>query len=158
ARSCIFLWMGGGPSQKETFDLKPGSDHPGDFKPIQTSVTGMQICELLPKMAQQMQHAAILRTMVGGGDHNRGSYFAHTGVALGAGGLVYPTLGSVVSSQIDKPGFEIPKFVLMGNLRYGASPGFLGAGHAPLMFPRLGSVQEMLNQQIERTQLDREMS
>src|SRR5688572_8082675 len=57
AKSCILLWMGGGPSQKETFDLKPDSDHPGDFRPIRTSVTGIQICELLPKMAKQMQHA-----------------------------------------------------------------------------------------------------
>lgn len=157
ARSCMLLWMGGGPSQKETFDLKPDSEYPGDFRPIQTSVTGIQICELLPRLAQQMQHAAIVRTMVGGGDHNRGTYFAHTGVALGAGGLVYPTLGSVVSAEINKPGFEIPKFVLLGNLRYGASPGFLGAEHAPLAFPRLSSVQEMLTRKIERAQLSREM-
>jgi hypothetical protein len=156
AKACIFLWMGGGPSQKETFDLKPDSEHPGDFRPIQTSVTGIQICEL-PRMAQQMQHAAILRTMVGGGDHNRGSYFAHTGVALGSGGLVYPTVGAVVSAQIEKPGLEMPKFVLLGNLRYGASSGFLGAEHTPLTFPRLGNIQDMMNQKIEGQQLAREM-
>src|SRR6185436_17933388 len=44
-----------------------------------------------------------------------------------------------------------------GNLRYGASPGFLGAAHAPLAFPRLGSVDQMMNQQIPREQLGREM-
>jgi hypothetical protein len=156
AKSCILLWMGGGPSQKETFDLKPESEHPGDFKPIQTSVTGIQICELLPKMAKQMQHAAILRTMVGGGDHNRGTYFAHTGVALGSGGLVYPTLGSVVSAEVERPGLGIPKFVLLGNVRYGGSPGFLGAGHAPLVFSRLGHVQDMTSQKTEAAQLARE--
>src|SRR5262245_47289403 len=54
SKSCILLWMEGGPSQQHTFDLKEG----GDYRSIATSVPGVQISEHLPKLAQQMQHVA----------------------------------------------------------------------------------------------------
>ena len=60
-KSCILLWMEGGPTHKDTFDLKPGTADGGEFKPIDTSVPGIQISEHFPKLAQQMQHAALLR-------------------------------------------------------------------------------------------------
>ena len=63
-RSCILLWMSGGPSQLDTFDPKPEHENGGEFKPIDTSVPGIQICEHLPKIAQQMQDMAIIRSMV----------------------------------------------------------------------------------------------
>src|SRR5437764_10451583 len=62
-KSCILLWMEGGPSQKDTFDMKPGTQYAGEFKPIATSVPGIQISEHFPKFARQMQHAAFLRSM-----------------------------------------------------------------------------------------------
>src|SRR5690349_15749877 len=52
-RSCILLWMSGGPSQMDTFDLKPEHENGGTFKPIDTSVPGIQISEHLPKLARQ---------------------------------------------------------------------------------------------------------
>src|SRR5581483_2814551 len=55
-KSCILLWMEGGPTHKDTFDLKPGTKDGGEFKPIDTSVPGIQISEHLPKVAQVMQH------------------------------------------------------------------------------------------------------
>src|SRR5438093_326572 len=64
-KACILLWMAGGPSHLDTFDLKP--DAPanvrGEFKAIDTSVPGIQISEHFPKFAQLMKHAAILRGM-----------------------------------------------------------------------------------------------
>src|SRR5688572_19658262 len=60
-KSWILLWMDGGPSHKDTFDLKPGTKDGGEFKPIPTSVPGIQVSEHFPKFARQMQHAAILR-------------------------------------------------------------------------------------------------
>src|SRR5262245_55870978 len=57
-KSCIPLWMDGGPSHKDTFDLKPGTANAGEFKPIATSVPGIQISEHFPKFARLMQHAA----------------------------------------------------------------------------------------------------
>ena len=62
-RSCILLWMNGGPSQMDTFDLKPDSPNGGTFKEIETSVPGIRISEHLPKLAQQMEHIALVRSM-----------------------------------------------------------------------------------------------
>src|SRR5215207_6252428 len=54
AKSCILLWMDGGPSHKDTFDLKPDSKGAGEFKPIKTSAPGVEISEHLPKIAEVM--------------------------------------------------------------------------------------------------------
>jgi hypothetical protein len=51
-RSCILLWMNGGPSQTDTFDMKPGHAHGGPFQPISTSVPGVSVCEHLPEVAR----------------------------------------------------------------------------------------------------------
>ena len=59
-KACILLWMNGGPSQMDTFDLKPGHANGGPFRPIQTSVPGIQISEHLPRLAQQMRDIANL--------------------------------------------------------------------------------------------------
>src|SRR5437764_9263020 len=71
-KSCILLWMDGGPSHLDTFDLKPGSPTGGEFKPIDTSAPGVQISEHLPKLAREMDKAVILRGMsTGEGAHGR---------------------------------------------------------------------------------------
>src|SRR4051794_1097237 len=62
-RSCILLWMNGGPSQIDTFDPKPGHVNGGPYRAIQTSVPGMRISEHLPKMAQLADHLALVRSM-----------------------------------------------------------------------------------------------
>src|SRR5260370_163691 len=102
-KSCILLWMEGGPSHKDTFDLKPGTADAGEFKPIPTSVPGIQISEHFPKLARQMEHAAILRGMsTGEGAHGRARYYLHTGYKEGVGGLVYPSLGSIASAELGR--------------------------------------------------------
>src|SRR5438094_3207247 len=79
-RSCILLWMNGGPSQMDTFDLKPGSTNGGPIREIQTAVPGIRISEHLPNVARQMQDMAILRTMTSReGDHSRATYLMRTG-------------------------------------------------------------------------------
>ena len=62
-KSCILLWMAGGPSHKDTFDMKPGTANAGTFRPIDTSVPGIQISEHFPRFARLMNHATILRGM-----------------------------------------------------------------------------------------------
>ena len=60
-KSCILLWMGGGPSHMDTWDLKPESDkNGGEFRPIDTSASGVKICEHLPTVASQMKHLSII--------------------------------------------------------------------------------------------------
>src|SRR5262245_63258439 len=83
-KSCIVLWMDGGPSHKDTFDMKPGTRDGGEFKPIPTSVPGIQVSEHFPKVAKWMQHGALLRGMTTGeGAHGRAKYYLHTGYKEG---------------------------------------------------------------------------
>src|SRR5271156_3735746 len=71
-RSCILLWMNGGPAQTDTFDLKPGHANGGPSKEISTSVPGMNISEHLPNLAKQARHIALVRSMSSReGDHAR---------------------------------------------------------------------------------------
>jgi len=78
-KSCILLWMGGGPPTIDIWDMKPGTPTGGSFKPISTAGEG-QITELLPKVAQQMHRLSIVRSMsTREADHERGRYYMHTG-------------------------------------------------------------------------------
>jgi hypothetical protein len=79
-KSCILLWMNGGPSQMDTFDPKPGHKNGGPVKPIDTSVPGVQISEFLPKVARQMKRLAVVRSMsTKEADHTRATYLMRTG-------------------------------------------------------------------------------
>jgi uncharacterized protein (DUF1501 family) len=132
SKKCILLWMDGGPSHKDTFDLKPGTANGGPYKPIATSVPGIQISEYFPKVAQLMQHGAILRGMsTGEGAHGRARYYLHTGYKEGVGGLNYPSIGSIVSKELGSPESPMPNFVTVGRNSYGS--GFLGPQHQPLL-------------------------
>src|SRR5687768_16588973 len=62
-KSCILLWMNGGPSQMDTFDLKPGHANGGPFKEVQTSAPGLRISEHLPKIAKFGDKMAVIRSM-----------------------------------------------------------------------------------------------
>src|SRR5436190_14243966 len=96
-KSCIVLWMDGGPSHKDTFDMKPGTKDAGEFKPIATSAPGIQISEHLSKVAKWMHEGTIIRSMsTGEGAHGRAKYYMHTGYKEGVGGIVHPALGSLV--------------------------------------------------------------
>lgn len=136
-KSCILLWMPGGPSQIDTFDPKPGHKNGGEFKPIDTSVPGIQISEHLPNLAKQMEHLAIIRSMqTKEGDHGRASYHLRTGY-LPQGPVRYPSLGSLVSHELGSEEAELPNFVsvmpnrLLAPGAFGA--GFLGPRYAPLI-------------------------
>jgi hypothetical protein len=131
-KSCVLLWMDGGPSHKDTFDLKPGTANGGPYKPIATSVPGIQVSEYFPQFAQLMQHAALLRGMsTGEGAHGRAKYNLHTGYREGQGGVVYPSLGSIVAKELGRTDFPLPNFVSVGNRNYGS--GFLGTRYQPLV-------------------------
>jgi hypothetical protein len=131
AKSCILLWMDGGPSHKDTLDLKPESKGAGDFKPVKTSAPGVEISEHLPRTAQMMHTGVIVRGMTTPeGAHPRAKYNLHTGYREGQGGIVYPSMGSIVSSELGRKDFPAPNYVAIGNRSYGA--GFLGPKHAPL--------------------------
>ena len=136
AKSCILLWMSGGPSHLDTFDLKPDApDHiRGEFRPIDTSVRGIQISEHFPKLARLMQHAAVLRSMSTlESDHQLASYHVHTGYRKQSGGLSFPSLGAITSQELGRHDSPLPSFVCIGQgPRQATRAGFLGADHQPL--------------------------
>ena len=79
-RACILLWMNGGPSQMDTFDLKPGHANGGPYKEIDTAVPGIKISEHLPQIAKHAGEMVIVRSMsTKEADHGRATYQMHTG-------------------------------------------------------------------------------
>lgn len=136
-RSCILLWMAGGPSQTDTFDMKPEHDNGGEFKPIDTTVPGIQISEHLPQLARHMEHLSIIRSMsTREGDHQRATYLMRTGY-LPQGPIHYPTLGSLVSRELANTKSDLPNFISIAPNRFlspaAFGPGFLGPRYAPLV-------------------------
>jgi len=136
-RSCILLWMNGGPSQMDTFDLKPGHANGGPFREIATSVPGIHISEHLPKIASMMNHMVLVRSMsTREGDHGRATYFLRTGY-LPQGPIQYPPVGALVAKELGNDDAALPNFVSIAPNR-GVSPaahgpGFLGPPYAPLI-------------------------
>ena len=136
-RACILLWMAGGPSQMDTFDLKPGTPNGGQFKEIPTAVPGIRISEHLGKLAKHTDKMAIVRSMsTKEGDHGRATYLVHTGYTP-QGPLKYPTLGSLISKEIGADESELPQFVSIAPYRAfnpaAYASGFLGSRYAPLL-------------------------
>ncbi|HEX3997246.1 MAG TPA: DUF1501 domain-containing protein [Pirellulales bacterium] len=130
-KSCILLYMTGGASHIDTFDPKPGN---GEFHAIPTAVPGIQVCEHLPRLAKQMRDIAIIRSMsTSEGSHARAKYLIHTGYREGVGGVVHPTLGSVVSARLGEPQPEVTNFVRVSLGKYSnLGAGYLGPANAPL--------------------------
>lgn len=133
-RSCILLWMPGGPSQLDTWDPKPGHANGGPFKAIQTSAPGVMISEHLPGLAKQMNHAAVIRSMsTKEGDHNRATSLMQTGY-LPQGPIRYPCFGSLFSKELVDPHSEMPGFVSIAPATFfRTGPGFLGPQYAPMI-------------------------
>jgi hypothetical protein len=136
-RACILLWMNGGPSQFETFDVKPGHANGGPTKEIATSVPGIKISEHLPKVATHAHELAIVRSMsTKEGDHDRAAYYLRTGYRPG-GPIQYPAFGALVGKELGDEQAELPGFVSIAPYRFtnpaAYGSGFLGPRYAPLV-------------------------
>ena len=155
-KSAILLWMSGGPSTIDLWDLKPGAATGGIFKPISTSADGIQICEHLPLMAQQMHHMNIVRSMsTREADHTRGRYYMHTGYVPNPN-IEHPSYGSVISHELMSsiPQIDIPPFVSIGGASIGA--GFLGTSYSPFVVNSNGTVRD-LTMDIGQSRLDQRL-
>jgi len=141
-KSCILLWMGGGPPTIDMWDMKSGATTGGVFKPISTAGDG-QINELLPQVAGQMKHLSIVRSMsTREADHTRGTYYLHTGYVPNPN-VIHPGYGSVVAHELREQtkDLEIPPFVSIGGASEG--PGFLGMAYAPFQVDSNGRVRDL---------------
>jgi len=146
-KACILLWMGGGPSQFETFDPKPGHANGGETKTIPTTIPGVQISANLPKIAQATDDLCLIRSMTGkDGQHPRATFLMHTGYAPSAA-VKYPTFGSIVAKELGDPASDLPSFVRIGagqgaNASAMGSAGILGVDYDPLTMTAAGRAPE----------------
>lgn len=136
-RHCILLWMSGGPSQMDTWDLKPGHENGGEFKEIQTASPGLKFSEHLPKLATMSDNLAVMRGLsTGEGDHGRGTYLMRTGHTP-MGPMEYPCIGAALANQLGEFNAGLPDFVSVGPFRAlnqdAFSSGFLGPRYSPLI-------------------------
>jgi hypothetical protein len=139
----IFFWLDGGPSHLETFDLKPDApaEIRGEFKPMETKVKGIRICEHLPKTAGVMDLFTILRSVThNDSNHGAGNHLMTTGmstpVPVGCGNSVsyHPSMGSFAAHERTAPA-GLPGYVNLGRPMRSGGPNFLGAAYAPLVVP-----------------------
>ena len=148
AKSVILLWLWGGPSHLETFDLKPEApvEYRGPYRPIPTNVPGIDICELLPRLARQADRYTILRSLhCETNDHGMAGTIGLTGSISGAislggqtqPGRIQPTHGSIVSRLLPT-GLDLPDFMTVGGRLHqgkrgiaGEGASILGASHEP---------------------------
>lgn len=135
-RHCVLLWMTGGPTQTDTFDMKPGHANGGEFKEIATNAPGLRFSEHLPKLAGMADRLAVVRGLsTKEGDHGRGTYLMRTG-RQPMGPVRFPTIGSALGKELGDDTSGIPSFVSISPYRAfnqaAFGPGFLGPKYAPL--------------------------
>ena len=127
----IVLWCQGGPSHLDTFDLKPdsSSEYRGEFQPIETNVSGIQISEHLPKTAQVMDKFAIIRSLHSPiAAHQQATDYMLTGYRP-LPTLKYPSYGAVVAKELGVRE-NLPPYVAMPGPGRGGQAGFIGAGYS----------------------------
>ncbi|MCU0876681.1 MAG: DUF1501 domain-containing protein [Pirellulaceae bacterium] len=151
-KRCILLWMNGGASQFETFDMKVGRPTGGLFREISTNVPGTRVCELMPTIAQNMDKLAVIRSMrTSQVDHPGGIHLMHTGYSEAAG-IRFPEMGAVVAKYLGRDGSDLPNFIKIfphGN----TGSGFLGPMYQPFTLSPEGNLptfsRSNLNPEIE---------
>jgi len=146
AKACIMLYLAGGPSQPDMWDMKPGApvEIRGEFKAIATTVPGIQMCEHLPRLARQAHHATIIRSAHHnvGHAHCAASYFVLTGEdrgdsvdAFGARPIDYPGIGAVLTRMRPPERLVVPyvsaPYIMTEGIGGPPSPGIYGGwmGH-----------------------------
>jgi hypothetical protein len=143
-KSLIVLWMGGGPSHMDLWDLKPGQQTGGEFKPVKTSAQGIEISEILPTVAAQFKNLVAIRSLVTNeGSHERGTVLMNTGRQPNPV-VSYPAIGAVTSQQFAEATKDValPGFIGIGGTAQRIGPGFLGMNFAPFSVQNAGQPPE----------------
>jgi hypothetical protein len=154
-RSCILVWLAGGPSQLETWDPKPGTPNGGQTKAISTAVSGVQLAEYWPRVAKSLDRWAVIRSMTNKeGAHERATYQLHTG-RRPTGSLKFPNIGSVVAEQLGRRDAELPNFVSIGPT---IGSGFLGVNSQPFIVNKPGALPDNVAHGVPTAQLERRLA
>ncbi|MBL8866071.1 MAG: DUF1501 domain-containing protein [Gemmataceae bacterium] len=131
-KSAIFIYLPGGPSHLDMYDLKPDAPKEirGEFNPIKTNVPGVQISEHFPLQAKMWDKLAVVRSLTSVDEHSDG--LVMTGypdrVNMTAG---HPSFGAVVSKLRGDSSESVPPFVSLRGMSRGTEPGYLGVAHRP---------------------------
>jgi len=133
AEHCIMIWLGGGSCHIDTWDPKkmgdPKMGKPGSYyKPIDTAIPGVQVCEHLSKCAKHLDRFNILRSVHHEviDEHAAATYRMHTGRPT-SGTILYPSIGSIIAFDKGPVNENAPAYVLIGYPNITRGPGFLGA-------------------------------
>jgi len=136
ANSVILFWLEGGPSHIDTWDPKANSN----FKPISTNVAGIQVSELLPKIAKKMDKIALVRSMhTRGNDHPQATHYVITGHEINPA-MQFPSVGSIITKELG-PRNAAPPHVLVPKWDRGRQyedyfrASFLGGDYDPMCIP-----------------------
>ncbi len=131
AQSVILLWLGGGPSQLETFDPHPDKKIAGGTKAIATAAKGIQLAEGFEQLAGQMGSVALIRSMVSKeGDHERGTYMMKRGYRPDPT-VEHPSIGAICCHELPVGKTEIPRHISILSGKWPSRGGFLGAEFDP---------------------------
>jgi len=129
-KHCILIWLNGGCSQFETFDMKIGRPTGGLFRDISTNVAGTRVCELMPNIAQRMDKLAVIRSMrTSQIDHSGGIYLMHTGYQQNTP-VRFPEIGAIVAKYCGAQESDLPNFVKISS-NGNAGSGILGPRYSP---------------------------
>jgi hypothetical protein len=136
AEHCIFVWLGGGAGQIDTWDVKQQGDPQAKkagsyYKAIDTAIPGVQVCEHLGHCAKVLDRFVLVRTVHHEviDEHAAAVNRMHTGRPT-TGTIVYPSIGSIVAQQRGAAGEGVPAYVLIGYPNVTRGPGFLGSKHS----------------------------
>lgn len=132
ADACIFLWLGGGAAQIDTFDPKrrgDGKKKAGSYyDSIPTAIPGANLCEHLPRLAKKLDRCALVRTLNHKviDEHGAATNIVHTGRPTSET-IIYPSIGSIVAHERGAAGDGVPAYVVIGYPNVTRGPGFLGS-------------------------------
>jgi len=131
-KAAIMIYLPGGPSHMDMYDLKPNAakEYRGEFNPIKTNVAGVQICEHFPLQAKMWDKLAVIRSIVANDEHSDSALM--TGVPENKNRSAnHPSFGAVMSKLRGGTANDIPPFVSLRGMSRGTEPGFLGVAHRP---------------------------
>jgi hypothetical protein len=131
SKAAIMIYLPGGPSHMDMYDMKPDApkEFRGEFNPIPTNVSGIQICELMPLQAKMFDKLAVIRSIVSVDEHS--DSLVMTGYSERENRTAnHPSFGSVVS-RVRSSDATVPQFVSLRGMSPGTEPGFVGVAHRP---------------------------
>ncbi|MDQ8201016.1 DUF1501 domain-containing protein [Pelagicoccus enzymogenes] len=153
AKNVIYLYMAGGMSHLDTFDLKQGTEFQGATRSIKTNVPGVRMSGYLPKLAQQMDKLAVINSMFSNqGAHEEGRYFMHSSYTK-RGTIQHPGIGSWLVKFDGNRNPNLPGVVHIGSPNPGGSNGFLEQRYAPLV---VGNPEAGLQNSARRSSMSEE--